>query len=314
MKTLIYIHSSALRIWLKALFPKNHFLKMKKIYFFLVLMLCLGLNGFSQVVTVPSANTNTGSVRYPLGTYWGYQRSAMIYTSAEVGSSGLITAVGFYVNGSATPGAMTTTRIYIKQVAGTTLTANTYANETTGATLVYGPVTVPTSLLVTNNWITFPLSVPFCYSNASNLEVIVETNATGTGNEGSAAKSFRYATATNAHEYWEADNSAPTGNGTITSNRPNIQITKVTLPAPASVSNGGAVCSGSAATLTAGGMAPGGKCATLNGSNQYFCTPNIYTAANFPSSAVTLEIWFKPNAAGTIVAEQGSQSPEYGLV
>ncbi|MFN8288054.1 MAG: LamG-like jellyroll fold domain-containing protein [Chitinophagales bacterium] len=285
---------------------------MKKISFLLVLMLCLDLTAFSQVITVPSANTNTGSTRYPLGTFYGYQRSAMIYTASEVGSSGLITAVGFYVNATSTPAAMTNMRIYIKQVAAATLSANTYATETTGATLVYGPVTVPTSLLVTNNWITFPLSVPFCYSNTSNLEVIVETNATGSGSEGSAGKSFRYATASNAHEYWETDGSAPTGNGSITSNRPNIQITKITLPAPASVSNGGAVCAGSAATLTAGGMAPGGKCVTLNGSNQYFCTPNIYTAANFPSTAVTLEIWFKPNAAGTVVAEQGSQTPSTG--
>ena len=74
------------------------FLKTIKILLFSVAFLITGIgNVWGQtVVTVPSANTNTGSVNDPLGGYFGFERSALIYTSAQIGSTtGLITSVGF---------------------------------------------------------------------------------------------------------------------------------------------------------------------------------------------------------------------------
>ena len=77
-----------------------------------------------------------------------------------------------------------------------------------------------------------------------------------------------------------------------------------TPPQVPSVSNGGSVCNGSTSTLTASGLVPSGNSATLSGASQYYNTPNIYSATNFPNNRLTLEIWIKPAAAGVIVTER----------
>ncbi|MBO0359422.1 T9SS type A sorting domain-containing protein [Hymenobacter sp. BT186] len=182
-------------------------------------------------IEVPAGNpTGTGSTlaRKPLATYYGYERSAMIYTAAEIGTSGSITNVGFYVNSVSTPGAAPT-KIYLKTVANATFAAaTTVAAEETGATLVYDS-TIPAASFTANTWVSVPLTTPFAYNGTSNLEVIVETNATGAGNEGSAAKAFRYsATGNNRTQFWQADNAAPTTAGALSVYRPNIQLTGLT--------------------------------------------------------------------------------------
>lgn len=198
----------------------------RKVLVVIAMLFCvLSLN--AQLVIVPAANTNTGSVNDPLGTYYGYERTALIYTAAQIGTTGTITSVGFYVNSVATPGPAVNVRIYMK-MRTTLMTANTtYATEITGATLVYGPTTIPAASFVAGNWITIPLTTNFVYTGgANNLEVIVETNATGTGNEGSTGKQFRYSNPGNNqhYQYWNADNTAPTGNGTRSTSRPNIRL------------------------------------------------------------------------------------------
>jgi hypothetical protein len=91
----------------------------------------------AQTVTVPAANTNNGSVNDPFGTYWGFERSAMIYSSAQIGTTGNINSVGFYLNSVATPGAGVNVRIYMKMRTTAFTAASAYATETTGATLVF---------------------------------------------------------------------------------------------------------------------------------------------------------------------------------
>ena len=193
---------------------------------YLLLLIVLLSASLKAQVTVPAANTNTGSVNDPLGTYFGYERTAMIYTSAQIGATGSITAVGFYVNSVSTPGTATNVRIYMKQRT-TLMTANTtYATEISGATLVYGPTNV--TGFVANTWHTITLTTPFSYTGGTNnLEVIVETNATGTGNEGVTAKQFRYSSPGNgtSYQYWNADTNPPTAAGTRSTTRPNIQLT-----------------------------------------------------------------------------------------
>jgi hypothetical protein len=75
-----------------------------------------------------------------------------------------------------------------------------------------------------NTWKAFTLSTTFNYS-ANNLMVLVETNYGGTGAGSSTGPAVRYTSATSKHMYLRADNSAPTGNGTVTSYRPNIRLT-----------------------------------------------------------------------------------------
>ena len=193
----------------------------------LVAFLAIFSSTICAQVIVPAANTNNGSVNDPLGTWYGFERSAMIYTSAQIGTTGNITDVGFYVNSVSTPGNATNVRIYMK-MRTTTFTANsTYANETTGATLVYGPTTI-TGASFAVGWNTVTLTTPFNYTGGlNNLEIIVETNATGSGNEGSTGKQFRYETQGNNQyfQYWNGDTTAPTGNGTRSTSRPNVSLT-----------------------------------------------------------------------------------------
>jgi subtilisin-like proprotein convertase family protein len=229
--------------------------KIEKTFVFFFFLISTFIS-YSQVVTVPAANTNSGSVNDPFGTYWGFERSAMVYTSAQIGATtGNITSVGFYLNSSATPGDVTNCRIYMKTRTNL-FTANTgYATETTGATLVYGPTTIPAASFSASGWVTVNLSTPFNYSGGTNnLEIIIETNATATGNEGSTAKQFRYATQGNIqyYQYWNADNTAPAGNGTRSTTRPNVQLTFASTTACSGTPTPGNTLSSSTSVLSGG--------------------------------------------------------------
>lgn len=209
---------------------------MRKIYllfFSLLSLLALSQNAVAQTtVTIPAANTNSGSGRFPLGSWWGFERSAMIYTPAQIGGPGLITKIAFYVNSVNSPSDVPTGRIYLKHRSTLFTASSTYATETTGATLVYGPANTPSASFVADQWVTLDLAAPFFYNGTDNLEVIAETNATGGGSEGQFAKQFRYATQSSGYfQSWNADNTAPAGNGALGTARPNIQLT-ITPPPP----------------------------------------------------------------------------------
>ena len=211
--------------------PKNSIAKavfnLNTVLAFLFILFGISSSFVNAQVIVPAANTNNGSVNDPLGTYWGFERSAMIYTSAQIGTTGNITDVGFYVNSVSSPGNATNVRIYMKMRTTTFTATSTYATETTGATLVYGPTTI-TGASFAVGWNTVTLTTPFSYTGGTdNLEIIVETNATGSGNEGSTGKQFRYQTQGNNQyfQYWNGDTTAPTGNGTLSTSRPNVSLT-----------------------------------------------------------------------------------------
>lgn len=190
-------------------------------------------------IEVPAGNFNAGTNgRKPFGTWWGYERSAMIYTAAEIGTTGNLTRVGFYLNSVSAPGAAAT-KIYLKRVSNATFAAaTTVAAEEMGATLVYD-ATIPASSFTPNTWVSVPLTAPFAYDGTSNLEVIVETNTSVTGNETSTGKVFRYSstgTGNNRTQFWQADNAPPAVVGTLGLLRPNIQLTGLAPLACAPVS------------------------------------------------------------------------------
>lgn len=164
--------------------------------------------------------TGTSTQGYPINCYYGYERSASIYTATEVGNAGSISKLAWYPT-------LTTTynvpiKIYIKHTTSTTLSASTWATLTSGATLVYSGTMAGTTA---NAWKEFVLSTAFNYTGGSNnLMVLVETNYGSTGAGSSTGAKVRYTSATSKHLYIRADNSAPTGNGTVSSYRPNIKI------------------------------------------------------------------------------------------
>ena len=234
----ISVHATALLALLKRIFLRNtqprsaaHIKswELKVLSLFSAFIFLIGANGWGQTtVTIPSANTNGASLNDPFGSYYGYERSAMVYTSAEIGSTGSITSVGFYVNSVSAAGNATNCRIYMKMRTTLMTALSTYATEISGATLVYGPTVISSASFVANNWVTVALATPFSYTGGSNnLEIIIETNATGAGNETTSAKQFRYSNPGSVYyyQYWNQDHSAPTGDGNRVSYRPNVQLT-----------------------------------------------------------------------------------------
>lgn len=252
---------------------------MKKLYSKLVLFVftCFFISEVQAqtVVTIPPANAaQTGTVsantyRKPLGTNRSYERSAMKYTQAEIGTLGNITAVAFYCDTVNVPGKVPL-KIYIKEVSDSTFVGSTVAAEETNAMLVYADTLQP-AVFIKNTWITIPLKTVFPHLNKANIEVIVETNSGGTtGTDVNAlSKGFRYfpTTGSNRFEYWQSaptSSVVPTNNGTLSLNRPNIQLTITAAaactspPTPGTAStNSTTVCSGAKVNLSLTGNSTG---------------------------------------------------------
>jgi M6 family metalloprotease-like protein len=180
--------------------------------------------GTTYDVTV---GTGTSVQGYPINCYYGYERSASIYTAAEIGQVGSISKLSWYP--TLTTSYNVPVKIYIKHTTASTLTATTWATSISGATLVYSGTMAGTTA---NVWKEFILSTAFNFTGGSNnLVVLVETNYGSTGAGTSTGPGVRYTTATSRHMYVKADNTAPTGNGTVTSYRPNIKVTITTASA-----------------------------------------------------------------------------------
>ena len=170
----------------------------------------------TQMVTI---GTGTSALRYPLGSLYGHERDAVIYTEDLFGGVvGRITGVQWYVHvqhGNTVP-----YKIYLKNTTATSLVAQPWANYIADATLmVEGTHTFNT---LGWNYFPFPDSSNFVYLGG-NLMVLTETNYGGTGT--TSTQTFRYTTGPTAcHHYNYAENNPPTGNGYTTTSRPNIGI------------------------------------------------------------------------------------------
>ncbi len=173
--------------------------------------------------------TGTNTSLYPFGIDGrvagaaNHVQSVSLYTAAEVGGGGLISTLEWQANT-----AQADTRniqIWLKHTSATTLTAGVFGNYTTGATMVYNGTFNPTPA----GWVPINLTSSFIYNGTQNLLVIVYVNSASTANISSAC---RYTTAASRHHRWNARNAAPTGNGTVDGNRPNIRMTFAPNTAP----------------------------------------------------------------------------------
>ena len=199
----------------------------------------------AQTITIPSANTNnnaaidtTGRILdNPFGNFFGYERSAIIYTGAEIGISDTIKAIGFYLDGINAPADTTPVRIFLKQISAGDFDTTTFVSgEEAGATLVFDGY-IFGSQLVPGAWLTIPLTFPFAYSNANNLKVIVETNGGnlngGTGLDPNPdSKTFRFSAtgSIKRFQYWQQDAVPPNFPGNLLNYRPNIRLTFTPAP------------------------------------------------------------------------------------
>lgn len=238
------------------------------------LALLTGPRLHAQVVNVPGGGAGPApgvAFNYrPLGTFWGFDRSQMQFSAAEltaaaVPNSIVITSVGFYLNSLNAPSPSTPVQVYLKEIGGPAgLVPSTYAAATAAATLCFSGA-INGATLVAGNWVTIPLTNPFFFNGGgTNLEVIVETNFGGGGGEAFNGKVFsRSTTPGNYYQYWGADNTPPAGNGFVTNTRPDLQI-NYTPAVPcgavpggiAAVSNPSNVCSGLPFTLSVSGLYP----------------------------------------------------------
>ncbi len=209
---------------------------MKKLIILIgILALTLGL--FATEVVI---GDGTATQRFPLGSFYGYERSAALYTAAEIGPQNTrISAVAW--NSSIATTAEVPTKIYMKTSSASTLTTDTWDNMISGAVLLYDS---PYTGTVAGGWNLFTLINEFNVDMGDNLMILVERNYGGSGSStpgGSSAGGGIYATPlTGTHLTWNADTNPPTGTGVVNANRPNVTITYTTYaidtpPFPAAV-------------------------------------------------------------------------------
>lgn len=193
---------------------------MKNIYKYLVsciVFICITFYITSVNAITVTIGTGTTSQRQPFGMLFGYERSAAIYTNAEIGGTGTITSIGYYVATSST--IAIPVKVYLKTTTASTFTsADTWANMIAGATIDEGTLTFSST-----GWSTLNLDTTFSYTG-NNLLILVETNYGGSGASGTKP-AFNYTSSTSRHQYWFQDDTPPISNGTVNSYRPNVQIT-----------------------------------------------------------------------------------------
>ena len=193
---------------------------MKK-FILLISILALALGLFAADVII---GTGTSVQRFPLGSYWGFERSAALYTAAEVGpQNSRISAVQWYT--STATNVAVPTKIYMKSTGAATLTSDTWANMISGATLVYHQTQTG---LVAGGWNLFTLDNTFDLDMGNNLIILVERNYGGYGNGNSAGAGVNSTSFTGRHLTWNADTTPPTGTGSTSSLVPNVTLTYTT--------------------------------------------------------------------------------------
>ncbi|MDD2423896.1 MAG: hypothetical protein PHG34_06775 [Candidatus Cloacimonetes bacterium] len=191
----------------------------------LICILALSLGLFAADVIIGTGNI---SQRFPLGNWFGYERSAALYTAAEIGLqngsaqtiniSELLWDIGRSTN-YAVP-----TKIYLKTTGASTLSAVTWATMISGASLRYDQTQ---SSLSAGAWNPLTLNANFSMGVNENLIIMVERNYGDGGSgdpEGNLGNKIKATTATGTHYVWLADDNAPTGVGQPQTSRPNLWI------------------------------------------------------------------------------------------
>ena len=124
--------------------------------------------GTATEITIGSGSSSNAYL--PTYAYYNYSLTEQIYTAAEIGQAGTITAVSFKVANS-----KSTTRnvdLYLKHTTKTAFTSKTgWETLSTSDKVFSGNVTFNAS-----GWTTITLSTPFVYNGTSNLVVGMDDN------------------------------------------------------------------------------------------------------------------------------------------
>ena len=188
---------------------------MKKItvLFFFLLSICFV---YGQEVTIGTGNI---AQEYPLSNFYGYQRSAALYSSAEINQTGFVNKLAWDIG---KVGDRRPVKIYLKLVEADTLVAANWTTLTAGATLVYTGSFFPTTTL---GYQTINLDRSFAYTDRTkNVLVLVETNRGGAGIDEAEGLKIKASASSNTHLTTRVDNTNETGNLSFVSSRPNIKM------------------------------------------------------------------------------------------
>ncbi|MDY0325406.1 MAG: choice-of-anchor J domain-containing protein, partial [Candidatus Cloacimonadaceae bacterium] len=193
---------------------------MKK-FLLLIGILALALGLFADV----TIGSGTSTQRQPFDALYGFGRSADIYLASEINATGNITHLGWYV-GLATSTSIPI-KIYLTTTTATSLAQTPWATLTAGLTPVYNATAQFNAL----GWAQLDIT-DFAYNHqtSGNLLVLCEANYTGSGAASTDCPEFRYTNDGNTgsmHQYWQQDGEAPTFDGRVTADRPNIKFDMV---------------------------------------------------------------------------------------
>ncbi|MCQ2314549.1 MAG: hypothetical protein MJZ56_05190 [Bacteroidales bacterium] len=206
---------------------------MKKIFTFL-LMALLALTGFkswgqeSQTITIGTqADTNQDM---PFNGYYKYSYAQMLYLGSEIGESGTITSISFYVNYGVSKDY--TLDVYMKCVDKSEFSHGDDWVSVTTEDLVYQTEFFRAS---STGWKTITLTKPFQYNSDQNLMIAFDNNTGSYSNAHKFGVSFNGATG--IYQRDDNLNISPFDpyNGSLAYYRPIIQITM--LPAQGNTIN-----------------------------------------------------------------------------
>lgn len=124
----------------------------------------------AQSVDVTIGSGTSTSLYLPSYSYYKYSFTEQIYTAAEIGGPGVITAVSFKVSNSKS--ATRKVDLYLKPTSKTAFTSKTGWEALSMSDRVYsGTVTFNAS-----GWTTITLTTPFIYDGTSNLVIGMDDN------------------------------------------------------------------------------------------------------------------------------------------
>ncbi len=263
----------------------------------------------SSVVTIGTGTASTS--RYPLSSYWGYERQASLFTSTEVGTTGNIQTLSWWPTVTTT--ASIPVKIYMTTQTGTTIASATWATLISGATTVYNGTIAG---LTAGAWKTIDIT-DFAYTT-NNLLIMVECNYGSSGSGSSTGAAFRYtASATNMVESWAADDTAPTTTGTLSTNRPNIQmaigaistnpifsVSPTSLTFSTTMINTTTATQTLTVTNTGGGTLTISSCAKIGTDAAMFSLTdtNTYSKVLTSGQSMTVTVAFAPTSVGAKTA------------
>ena len=180
---------------------------------------------FSKVtnedVTVGSGTSTNNGGYVPTAVWYKYSLTQQIYTAAELGNAGTITAISFYYSSSTESGSRSL-NIYMSHTTNSTITA---WSTVTSSQLVYSG-----SHNFTQGWNTLTLTTPFSYNGSNNLLLTVDDN---TGSYNGNYTFYTYSTSANRAIWYRSDdtNPTPTSSVSVTANsvqyNAQMKVTKV---------------------------------------------------------------------------------------